>query len=935
MKKILILILALILAVSLLALAGCSGCNNTPDDGNDSGTTTGDNGDAAPTLQDAKSYLRAMYKDSAEVTPADYTVVNVVLIGETEFTVEWTVNVTSGSADDVKLVVDEENKQTKVQVNADAAEDAVYELKATIKDAAGNTEELTFNHKVPKFKELSWAEYIAKAADEAVTVRGVITGIVAKSKGASNNCIYFQDSDGGYYAYQMSTDPVTDDKLEVGMTIRVRGVKDIYSGTHEIKNCTVEILDQNKKEVAPADYTEIFKNAKSLKDSALVNVQSFLVTIKGVEIRAQDDTVSNGYFKFQLGDLISYIRISSSTCPLTKDEQTAFKKAHGEHAGWIANVTGLVSIYDGAFYLTPVDANAIEYVSLPEKDDAGMVAFEKDNLSLVSAVTDNTELKLPANGISYDKVQITWVSDNAAAVVKDGKLIITLPEAETVVKITATLTCGAVTDTKIFEIKVDAAPTDIYVANPIGEAITGKGFKLALYQATLGKTLYFSGAMNGNFFATTDKTDKAVDVYAEAVEGGYRLYFLEGETKKYIDIHEYQAGKVGVRIADAATASAVYTWNADLKIFVASVAGNDYYLGTYNNFNTISASKISYITGDNAGKIGVSQFVAQLCTLVPADYVFEAITEAKEGDFYLALNQATLSKVLYFIGTLNASEYLETSDKFDKAAKVTVAKSGEGYTLKVGDKFIEVYENAAGKVRVRLADASANVWKWNADLKLFTYTLTGCATEKNNAEYYLGTYGTYNTISASNVSYISGENAGKIGVSQFPAFLSTVTVKALKFTVTDAPVADKSFKLALYQATLGKTLYFSGAMNGNFFATTDKLSKAVDVYTEAVEGGYRLYFLEGETKKYIDIHEYQAGKVGVRIADAATASAVYTWNADLKIFVASVAGNDYYLGTYNNFNTISASKTSYITGDKAGNIGVSQFVAQLFSVSLG
>ena len=165
MKK----ILALILAVSLLALAGCSGCNNTPDDGNDSGTTTGDNGDAAPTLQDAKSYLRAMYKDSAEVTPASYTVVNVVLIGETEFTVEWTVNVTSGSADDVKLVVDEENKQTKVQVNADAAEDAVYELKATIKDAAGNTEELTFNHKVPKFKELSWAEYIAKAADEAMT----------------------------------------------------------------------------------------------------------------------------------------------------------------------------------------------------------------------------------------------------------------------------------------------------------------------------------------------------------------------------------------------------------------------------------------------------------------------------------------------------------------------------------------------------------------------------------------------------------------------------------------------------------------------------------------------------------------------------------------------------------------------------------------------
>ena len=924
MKKIIILILALVLAASLFV--GCT----TNDNGDGTGTTTAA-GDAAPTLQDAKSYLRAMYKDNAEVTPADYTVVNVVLIGDTEFTVEWTVNVTSGSADDVKLVVDEENKQTKVEVNTNAADDAVYELKATLKDASGKTEELTFNHKVPKFKELSWAEYIAKAADEAVTVKGVITGIIAKSKGASNNCIYFQDNDGGYYAYQMSTDPVTDDKLEVGMTIRIRGVKDIYSGTHEIKNGSVEILDNNKTAVTPADYTEIFKNAKSLKDGALVNIQSFLVTLKGVEIKAQDGDVSNGYFKFQLGELVSYVRISSSTCPLTKDEQTAFKKAHGEHAGWTANVTGLVSIYDGAFYLTPVDANAIEYVSLPAKDDAGMVAFEKENLSISTTITEDTAITLPATGLSYNKVTITWVSDNGCAVIKDGKLVITLPEADTTVKVTATLKSGDVTDTKVFEIKVDAASSDIYVTKPITEVITGKGFKFALNQVNLGKTLYFSGEINNNYFATTDKAEKAVDVYAEVVEGGYKLYFLDGETKKYIDIYEYQEGKVGVRIADAATASAVYTWNADLKIFIATVAGADYYLGTYKTFNTISASKTSYITGDKAQNVGVSQFIAQLCTLAPADYASEAITEAKEGEFYFVINQANLNKVLYFTGSLNSSEYLELSDKFAKAVKVTVAKSGEGYTIKVGNKFIEVYENEADKVRIALVDAATGVWKWNTEAKLFTYTLANCKTDNNNGEYYLGTYNTFNTISASKTSYITGDKAQNVGVSQFPAYLSTVTVKELVSKVMDTPVADKAFKLALTQVNLGKTLYFSGEMNNNYFATTDKLSKAVDVYAEVVEGGYKLYFLDGETKKYIDIYEYQEGKVSVRIADAATASAVYTWNTDLKIFIATVAGADYYLGTYNTYNTISASKTSYITGDKAQNVGVSQFIAQLVS----
>ena len=71
MKKIIILILALVLAASLFV--GCT----TNDNGDGTGTTTAA-GDAAPTLQDAKSYLRAMYKDNAEVTPADYTVVNVV-----------------------------------------------------------------------------------------------------------------------------------------------------------------------------------------------------------------------------------------------------------------------------------------------------------------------------------------------------------------------------------------------------------------------------------------------------------------------------------------------------------------------------------------------------------------------------------------------------------------------------------------------------------------------------------------------------------------------------------------------------------------------------------------------------------------------------------------------------------------------------------------
>ena len=98
---------------------------------------------------------------------------------------------------------------------------------------------------------------------------------------------------------------------------------------------------------------------------------------------------------------------------------------------------------------------------------------------------------------------------------------------------------------------------------------------------------------------------------------------MDGETKTYIEIYEYQAGKVGVHLTTE-TPTNKYTVNADLGILISNVAGNDYYLGTYDkitdgvvtaSYTTMSASKLSYITGENASKIGVSQFPAYLATI--------------------------------------------------------------------------------------------------------------------------------------------------------------------------------------------------------------------------------------------------------------------------------------------------------------------------------
>lgn len=141
-----------------------------------------------------------------------------------------------------------------------------------------------------------------------------------------------------------------------------------------------------------------------------------------------------------------------------------------------------------------------------------------------------------------------------------------------------------------------------------------------------------------------------------------------------------------------------------------------------------------------------------------------------------------------------------------------------------------------------------------------------------------------------------------------------------------APVAGGTYKLGLWQASLKEYYYFAGTVANKdyYMQTTADFAAATDVTVEAVEGGYRLSFMDGSTKKYLDI--YVSGTyVNARITDAPTA--VYTWNATHKTFVANINGTEYYLGTYTSFNddgsikgdytTLSASKLSYLSGDSS------------------
>jgi len=495
MKKHIVNLLIAVLCIA--CLAACSNKGGTT-------TTTGD-------VDSAKEYLNAMYKKDAVVTASDYKVVSVVKIDGVTYDVTWTVDVASG----VTITPDAASKITLIDIDEKTPTEINYVLTATIKDADGKTATTTFKHSIPAYKEASWADYAAAAAGDNVVCVGVVNGIISKTNGNSSNCLYFQDSDGGYYVYNMADDPVTLG-IKLGMTVKATGEKDIYSGTHEIKNATVEILDSTIKEVTPVDFTDIYKNAESLKDEKLVAQQALLVTVKGVEIGKQD--TSSGYLYFKLDGKESYIRISSSVCPAVQNKD-AILSAHAEHTGWVADVTGVICVYDGAFYLTPVDANCFNYVGMAEKSDAEKIDFEAQAISFETKYTTGTCLTLATAGTTFDTVKIDWaINENEAATLADDGVVTIVPHTkDTIVTLTATLTCGSETKTVEYSFKVEAPADDLSQAEILkklaelaeNEAITGT----QVLQGTITAINTEYSEQYGNITVTIDVNGTAIQCF--------------------------------------------------------------------------------------------------------------------------------------------------------------------------------------------------------------------------------------------------------------------------------------------------------------------------------------------------------------------------------------------------------------------------------------
>ncbi len=203
------------------------------------------------------------------------------------------------------------------------------------------------------------------------------------------------------------------------------------------------------------------------------------------------------------------------------------------------------------------------------------------------------------------------------------------------------------------------------------------------------------------------------------------------------------------------------------------------------------------------------------------------------------------------------------------------------------------------------------------------------ATQEDTSEYYAGTY-TF-TLEFSKYGEISITLPEVNDSGDSGDFVAPTDKQSYLNSVVETPVVGTEYVLALWQGNLSEVLYATGAMDENFLEMTENIASAAVVKLETATNGY--YLKVGN--KYVTLKGYAKNsyvKAAVSLTD--TAMTVFTIGSHGE-FVSHVVvdgkNDDFVLGTYNDYATISASSTSYISD--VTKIDSTQFLARLIDCS--
>ena len=227
-------------------------------------------------------------------------------------------------------------------------------------------------------------------------------------------------------------------KLDFGYEYTVIGTKSVFNGLIQINQITVTKGEAGELE------TPIALTETELKDNAyLETIQAHLVSIVGAEItNINVDNYSNTEITLKIGTAELLIRWDSRV----QISQEAEDKLTEFVVGDVVNIVGAPMGWHNGPQLGYNDASQI-VVSEPETNEdivaAAIAALDIPNVTKV-------DLELPTVG-RFEAV-ISWASSHPAIIAADGTLV--MPEENTEVTLTATVTFGDFTDTVDFVVLV-------------------------------------------------------------------------------------------------------------------------------------------------------------------------------------------------------------------------------------------------------------------------------------------------------------------------------------------------------------------------------------------------------------------------------------------------------------------------------------------------
>ena len=882
MKKIISWILLAAMMLSLLAGCGQAADPTQPSEIPEipAESVSGENNAA-----DVIAYLDAIYRDHGSNTPGNFQRFGIVRIAGVPYEVVWTADI---GEDLLKVVVNDDGTVT-IDVNEECTQDTPYILTATCTDSNGNTESTSWDYVLPgvdfegmkDIVDQAYALDKGAAMDGVYTLMGEIISVDSawsdQYKNITVSIIVKDREDKPIQCYRLKGDGAQD--LMIGDTITVYGNLKNYNGTIEFDaGCQLVAVIKGDGVVieAPSDPLEIMKAAYDLKTGMSLPYE---VTLTGA-VTGIDTAYSTQYKNISVVMDVDGAPGYEILCYRLKGEE-----ADTLNVNDIITVTGKIKNYAGTIEF---DYPTLESVT----QKPGPKMPNNEQCIVDSAYALGKGKSLPYTAILTGKVvsidtpfsdQHRNISITIAVDQRENKPIICYrlsgTGAETlevgdVVTVVGTIKHYYNTTTKESKIEFDQGCKIMDVWKSFSYGPLNEGPEYLMFVNKTDSKLYFNGTVNGSgYLNTTDSKDNCVSVKLDKTNQGILFYFVEAGKEIYINAVP-SGSYAKFELSD--TANSYFTYNTDINAYTIKVNGKEFFMGSSGTYNTLGLYTIDKISNSNYQPV-----------------VFA--TDDPKADTTLTVAEAIA------VGK-NKAHNNYTDGKYFVTGKIT-----------------EIYNTQYGNMKI--TDDAGNILTiygtWSADGNTRFDALTEKPAVGDTVTFY-GVIGQYNGTPQMKNGWLRAEG-------DIPTAPDTPDVPEV--TVNYGPLAENTaYSFKLDQANLGKTLYFNGSMSGEYFATTENAAEAVAVYMEKVETGVRFYFMNNGAKTYLEIYKNSAGKIRPILVTAPTT--VFNYNTEAKVYTVLIENTNYYLGTFNTYNTFSASSTYYITGSNASTVGVSQFVGQ-------